>query len=334
MQQSVTTIQGDRVLLRPSQEGDAEEAARVWTPELRYMYGGSRVAPRRPAVAPRPAPKAPLDDSEHRFAVEADGRYIGHVGLRPKEEERSGSYRIGIVNPEYWGKGYGTEVTRLMLRYAFETLDLHRVHLRVTAYNHRGLRCYEKCGFRVEGVERHSFQVDGEWQNDVLMAILREEWEAQQARPSGDGEVTLRHYRASDYPQVKAIWDAAGWGEHNGSTAEAVTYKLLNSRGPFLVAEAVGQVVGTAMVSWDGRWGWASAVAVHPDYRRRGIARRLMAEAERVLTELGAYQICLLTNNQNAAAMGLYQSLGYESFDFVIYMRKKLTPEGRDCCGD
>lgn len=334
MQQTVTTIQGERVLLRPFQEGDAEEAARVWTPELRYMYGGSRIAPRRPAAVPRPVPKAPVDDSEHRFAIEADGRYIGHVGLRPKEEEQSASYRIGIVNPEYWGRGYGTEVTRVMLHYAFATLGLHRVSLYVAAYNHRARRSYEKCGFRVEGILRQSFQVDGEWQDDVVMAMLKEEWEALQAGPCVEGEVTLRHYRAADYPQVKTIWEAAGWGEHSNSTEAAVTYKLLNSPGPFLVAETDGQVVGTAMVSWDGRWGWVNAVAVPPDYQRRGIARKLMAEVERVLADLGSHQVSLLVNNQNSAAMGLYRSLGYESFDFITYLRKKLAPGGRDCCGN
>ena len=94
------------------------------------------------------------------------------------DHEQSGRYRIGIENPGYWGRGYGTEVTRLALHYAFNTLQLHRVHLRVAAYNTRAIRCYQKCGFRVEGRERENFQVDGEWQDDVLMAVLRDEWEA------------------------------------------------------------------------------------------------------------------------------------------------------------
>jgi len=65
-----------------------------------------------------------------------------------------------------------------MLRYAFEDLGLHRIALWVAAYNTRARRCYEKCGFRVEGIARENFQVDGEWQDDVLMAVLKEEWEA------------------------------------------------------------------------------------------------------------------------------------------------------------
>jgi RimJ/RimL family protein N-acetyltransferase len=66
-----------------------------------------------------------------------------------------------------------------MLRYGFETLGLHRIGLRVAAYSTRAIRCYEKCGFRLEGVERDSFLVDGEWHDDWLMAVLRDEWEAE-----------------------------------------------------------------------------------------------------------------------------------------------------------
>ncbi len=180
MQQEVTVIQGNSVLLRPFQAGDADESARVWTPESTYMYGGSRRDAKRPTVTGRRRDQEQIAASgEHHFAIEADGHYIGWLGLRVNDADQSARYRIGIANPEYWGRGYGTEVTRLVLRYAFDTLQLHRVHLRVAAYNVRARRCYEKCGFRVEGIERQSFQVDGEWQDDVLMAVLREEWEGQ-----------------------------------------------------------------------------------------------------------------------------------------------------------
>jgi RimJ/RimL family protein N-acetyltransferase len=324
MLQPVTTIQGEGVLLRPPQEGDAEEGTRVWTPELRCMYGGSGTAPRRPAALAAP-PKT--DDDEHRFHIEADGRYIGHVGLRPNDEEQSGSYRIGIVNPEYWGKGYGTEVTRLMLRYAFETLGLHRVRLRVTAYNHRARRCYEKCGFRVEGIERESFLVDGEWQDDVLMAILKEEWEAGNARERGVEAVRIRSYRAADHPAVLALWEAAGFRRGASDEAAVVARKLRLERGPFLVAEAEGRIVGTVMGHVDRCWGWVNRLAVHPDWRRRGLARRLVAEAERSLEELGATTMHLLTHEESAAALALYESLGYTRYRQIVYMNKDMGVE-------
>jgi len=52
------------------------------------------------------------------------------------------------------GQGLGTEVTRVVLDFAFGPLALHRVGLRVLAYNRRAIGCYEKCGFQEEGRER------------------------------------------------------------------------------------------------------------------------------------------------------------------------------------
>ncbi len=55
-------------------------------------------------------------------------------------------------------------------------MGLHRIHLSVFAGNRRGLRCYEKCGFQREGLQRKAFLKRGVWIDVVLMAVLREEW--------------------------------------------------------------------------------------------------------------------------------------------------------------
>ena len=199
MRQSVTAIRGQRVTLRPPQQGDAEESARVWTPELRHMYGGSLTAPGLATVESRERrfQRALQGEEGHFFCIEADGRYIGFaiIGGIDQANQR-GRYRVGIENPDYWGRGFGTEVTRLMLRCAFRTIGLHRVDLRVAAYNKRAIRCYQKSGFRLEGVERDSFFVDGEWHDDLLMAALRDEWLAEddcsQVRTGGDAALTNR----------------------------------------------------------------------------------------------------------------------------------------------
>jgi ribosomal protein S18 acetylase RimI-like enzyme len=108
----------------------------------------------------------------------------------------------------------------------------------------------------------------------------------------------------------------------------AIAYKLANDRAPFLVAEADGQIVGTAITSWDGRWAWVGRMAVHRDYRRRGIAKLLLAESERALAALGADFVSLLMNRENAAALGLYEGLGYTLWEHVGYMSKKIEPLG------
>lgn len=74
------------------------------------------------------------------------------------------------------GPGFGTEATRLIVGYGFEELGLHRVQLEAYRHNHRALRVYEKVGFVTEGVRRETQVRDGEWVDEVLMAILDHEW--------------------------------------------------------------------------------------------------------------------------------------------------------------
>jgi RimJ/RimL family protein N-acetyltransferase len=64
----------------------------------------------------------------------------------------------------------------LVLDFAFNTLRLHRVSVRVLAYNERAIRSYQKCGFTIEGRERETVFVDGKWRDDVIMGLLDREF--------------------------------------------------------------------------------------------------------------------------------------------------------------
>lgn len=113
------------------------------------------------------------------FAVETlDGTYLGNAGLH-RIDHRLQRAELGIVigNKQYWGKGHGSEAVMLLLQYAFEDLNLHRVYLHVLADNQRAIRCYSKCGFVREGVlRRHQFSC-GQFVDLVVMGVLREEFQ-------------------------------------------------------------------------------------------------------------------------------------------------------------
>jgi RimJ/RimL family protein N-acetyltransferase len=84
---------------------------------------------------------------------------------------------IGIGEREYWSKGYGTDAMKVVLRYAFDELNLYRVSLNVFEYNQRAIRSYEKVGFVVEGCEREFLRRAGRRWDMIFMGILRTEWE-------------------------------------------------------------------------------------------------------------------------------------------------------------
>ena len=83
---------------------------------------------------------------------------------------------LGIGETEYWGKGYGTDIMNVLLRFAFTEINLKRVTLSVFEYNPRAIRSYEKVGFRHEGRRRLALQREGRRWDEVYMGILREEW--------------------------------------------------------------------------------------------------------------------------------------------------------------
>ncbi len=233
------------------------------------------------------------DDPDRHFAIEAEGRHIGNCEL-PKKH---GDVGIVIGDRTAWNKGYGTAVIQELLRRAFTEMDFYRVSLAVFADNQRGLRCYEKCGFRREGFRRKAYLKEGRYHDVIPMAILREEWEARREAPERrGGDVTIRSYRRADYPQVVALWELTGFAPLGpNDEAASIEWKLATQPGFFLVAVADGQIVGTTVGSLERRWGWLQRVAVHPDYQRRGIAKQLMGRAEEAHAALGAFRTVLMT---------------------------------------
>jgi RimJ/RimL family protein N-acetyltransferase len=110
-----------------------------------------------------------------------DDRPIGFIDLGYRNWHTGNAWvGIGIGERDSWGKGYGTDAMRLILRYAFDELNLHRVSLGVFEFNPRAMRSYEKAGFTVEGRERAAIHRDGRRWDVILMGILRSEWEVQQ----------------------------------------------------------------------------------------------------------------------------------------------------------
>jgi RimJ/RimL family protein N-acetyltransferase len=162
-------------------EKDAETVA-AWNRDSAYM----RLLEVDPVVPPkikawRERFEHPLSDRFYPFGVRtlADNLLIGFVVvMRVSHSNGEAWVGIGMGNPEYQGKGYGTDAMNLALRFAFQELNLHRVSLDALATNARAVRSYEKCGFVHEGAMRGAELRDGKRDDIVTMGILRWEWEA------------------------------------------------------------------------------------------------------------------------------------------------------------
>ena len=107
------------------------------------------------------------------------GRLIGTCAFSQLDADNgSALFHITIGEVDAWGRGYGTEATRLMLAHAFGKLRLHRIALSVFEFNERAIRAYRACGFQVEGRAREAIWRDGRWWDEITMSILQPEWRA------------------------------------------------------------------------------------------------------------------------------------------------------------
>jgi len=105
------------------------------------------------------------------------GLLIGYAGIASISAlNRCGEFFILIGAKTYWGKGIGTEATKLITEYAFKNLGLHRVELTAYASNPSAIRAYEKAGYKHEGVKRQSGFRNGKFVDKVQMAALCHEW--------------------------------------------------------------------------------------------------------------------------------------------------------------
>ncbi len=153
-------------------------------PGIVRMFGGDTARPLPPLTAE--AVERWLDALRahpHAWIVEHEGRLLGEARLDGlNEHDGRARLAIGLYDPTKLGIGLGREAVRLVLAHAFDVLGLHRVDLRVLAYNIRAIRCYESCGFVVEGRERESALVDGTRHDDLIMGILASERRAPPTR--------------------------------------------------------------------------------------------------------------------------------------------------------
>ena len=107
------------------------------------------------------------------------GEPIGRIGyVELDRRNRHAEIALKIGEKAYWGRGYGTDALLAFLGYLFHELNLHKVYLRVEAFNPRARRVYEKCGFRQDGVFRDHTFLGGRYYDALLMSLTEDEFRA------------------------------------------------------------------------------------------------------------------------------------------------------------
>ena len=114
-----------------------------------------------------------LQDEAHMMVEKRKGKQpIGIVSV-DEMDFRNASARLRVrLTRESWDCGFGAEAVDGLVNFLFDRMNIRRVWLRVDEGNARAIRCFERCGFILEGVMRDDHLRDGSWRNSLLMSIL------------------------------------------------------------------------------------------------------------------------------------------------------------------
>ncbi len=174
---------GKRVRLRPPRPDDADLFAQTaddterdrlsW--EVQFPFNPQRY--RRWMEKDLESGKDPGDNRQLRIETLA-GEMVGSINLHGSHpRHRTAEIGLGLHSRAYEGKGYASEATRLLLRFAFRELDYAKINLEVYAFNPRAIVLYEHLGFRHEGRVRSLIYSNGERWDALMMGMTRADYE-------------------------------------------------------------------------------------------------------------------------------------------------------------
>jgi RimJ/RimL family protein N-acetyltransferase len=183
----VPLFEGDLARLTPVDLDKDPEVVAGWTHNTEYMRMVS-IEPVRPLTAAQVKKQfeqndKDMDESKRLFhyAIHAkeDNRLVGEARIEWVEwSNGTAFFKIGIADPADRRRGYGNDVLRMLLRFAFRELNLHHLEVVLPEYNVPALRFFEKHGFKIEVRRRQAVNRGGRRWDLLHMAILRPEWEA------------------------------------------------------------------------------------------------------------------------------------------------------------
>jgi RimJ/RimL family protein N-acetyltransferase len=177
-----------RLTLRPFELDDLDDLASLYALEdvTRYLYWDPRDRKESMGALERnmQRPQEIIDDNVLPVAVvlNATGRVIGDFMLRWTRNEHLQGEFGGSLHPDYHGQGLAVEVYRELLDIGFVQYSLHRIVGRCDGRNAASIRSLEKAGLRLEARLIENEFVKGEWTDEVILAIRREQWEQQNGR--------------------------------------------------------------------------------------------------------------------------------------------------------
>lgn len=139
----------------------------------------------------------------------------------------------------------------------------------------------------------------------------------------------IRTLTLSDYDEIVKLWAEAKlpFKPKGRDSRQAIAEQMNANLEFFIGAFEDSRLVGTVVLSSDMRKGWINRLAVYPGRRGRGVAKALIAEAERILRKHGVRIFCALIEDYNTVSRKLFKECGYVEHSDIKYFSKRDSDE-------
>ncbi len=173
-------INSERLVLRKLVDEDAEALFKYRSDAITNQYQGwiPKTIDDTKNFISKIAENIDEYDTWFQFAIisKANDELIGDIGIHFFDVDR---YQVEIgctLSKDYHGKGLANEALRSMINYLFNDLNKQRITCSIDPLNQASIKMVERLGFRKEAHFKQSILIDGEWYDDMVYAILKEEW--------------------------------------------------------------------------------------------------------------------------------------------------------------
>lgn len=142
-------------------------------------------------------------------------------------------------------------------------------------------------------------------------------------------KILITKYKHDDYDTLIKLWETAGlpYTPLGRDSRKNIEKEVGNNCSLFLFAQFEDKYVGSVLATHDGRKGWINRVVVIPDYRRKGIARKLVESAETWLIDQGIGIFACQVEGYNDESFEAFKKLGYIPFEGIRYLTKRRHPD-------
>lgn len=176
----VTSLESIHCILREFKESDWESVhLYAGNPEtVKYMdWGPNTEEETKTFIRGTMETQSQSSRTEYVFAVisKATGNLIGTAAIRIQDSHSQNGDFGYILHPSQWGRGIGTEVAQILVKFGFQQLNLHRIWATCRPQNIASIRVLEKAGLKREGYLRENKKIRGSWVDSYLYAIIKDD---------------------------------------------------------------------------------------------------------------------------------------------------------------